>query len=273
MSDQASIDEINKKFWNQMCGTVAAKGLGLVDDDAVTLKKYDHWFFGFYPYLEQFIPFRDLAGKDVLEIGLGYGSVSQRIAAAGGNLTGLDIASGPVHWLEHRLKLSGLPGKAIEGSALAIPFGDESFDYVVSIGCLHHTGNLKRAISEVHRVLRKGGGATIMVYNATSNVRWLKYPGDTLKYVKTVRAGSDEPLRLAEDGRADFDADTSGNIAPETVLASKKSLSRMLKKFSRQEINRTNVANHPLLAPIPRNWRNAIEGKMFGLDLYAVVTK
>src|ERR1700733_13505498 len=118
MSNQSSIDEVNRKFWDQMCGTVAAKGLGLVDNDAVTLKKYDHWFFGFYPYLEQFIPFRDLAGKDVLEIGLGYGSVSQRIAAAGGNLTGLDIARGPVHWLEHRLKLSGLSGKAIEGSAL-----------------------------------------------------------------------------------------------------------------------------------------------------------
>jgi hypothetical protein len=45
MSDQSSIDETNKKFCNQMCGTVAAKGLGLVDNDAVTLKKYDHWFF------------------------------------------------------------------------------------------------------------------------------------------------------------------------------------------------------------------------------------
>jgi SAM-dependent methyltransferase len=273
MTDQLTIDAKNKIFWDQMCGTLAAQALGLGGSEAETLKKYDDWFFSFYPYVDRFVPFNDLAGKDVLEIGLGYGSVSQRIAESNARFTGLDIAAGPVHWLQHRLKVSGLLGTVVEGSALNIPFDDESFDYVISIGCLHHTGNLKRGISEVRRVLRKGGRATIMIYNATGYLRWMRYRADTWRYVEKIRNGSDEPLPLASDGRADFDADTNGNIAPETVMASKTSFSRMLRDFSKQEIYRTNVADHRFTMRIPRNWRNAVIGPLLGLDLYAMVVK
>ncbi|WP_371261201.1 class I SAM-dependent methyltransferase [Bradyrhizobium sp. th.b2] len=147
------------------------------------------------------MPFDQLAGKSVLEIGLGYGSVSQAVAAAGAQLTGLDIAAGPVNWLRHRLALAGLPGQAIQGSALDIPFPEGNFDHVVTIGCLHHTGDLKKAISEVHRVLRPGGTAIIMVYSATSHLRRLKHPAETLHYVRSVAAGSDEPLALDKHGR------------------------------------------------------------------------
>ena len=273
MSEQATVDQGNREFWQHICGTRAAELYGYDGDDAASIANFDKWFFGYYPYLDQFIPFDDLAGQDALEIGLGYGSVSQRIARAGARLTGLDIASAPVHWFHHRLALNGLTGTGIQGTALDMPFRDESFDYVVTIGCLHHTGNLKAAISEVHRVLRRGGRATIMVYNATSYMRWLKYPSDTLSYVREVMMGSANPLPLAENGRAFFDADPSGNIAPEVVLSSKTSFSRMLMPFSTQKIYRTNVYNHPPIDFVPRNLLNALVGPLFGSDLYALVTK
>ena len=70
--------------------------------------------------------------------------------------------------MEHRIGLLGVGrGSATQGSALDIPHPDGSFDVVVSIGCLHHTGNLAGAIDEVHRVLRPGGEAMVMVYNAS----------------------------------------------------------------------------------------------------------
>ena len=147
------------------------------------------------------------------------------------------------------------------------------FDAVVTIGCLHHTGNLKKGISEVHRVLRQGGSATIMVYSATSHLRWLKYPSDTWRYVRSVAAGSDDALPLHPDGRADFDADPEGNIAPEVVVISKTALSRMLRPFAKQTIYRTNVPDHPIVGLIPRNWRMQIEGRLFGTDLYAIAQK
>ena len=44
-------------------------------------------------------------------------------------------------------------------------WSDEVFDGVVSIGCLHHTGNIYKAVSEIYRVLKPGGQALVMLYN------------------------------------------------------------------------------------------------------------
>src|SRR6185312_7765895 len=137
---------------------------------------FDEFFFAFYPYLERRIPFASFAGKDVLEVGLGMGSVSQRIAASGGHLTSLDIAQGPVDVVNTRMGWMGLPQAARRGNILEAPFPDESFDHVVSIGCLHHTGDLPRALSEIHRVLRRGGSAFVMLYYAYSPKRWILWP-------------------------------------------------------------------------------------------------
>jgi len=274
MSDQAAVDQSNRQFWQHICGSKDARRFGFDGDDTRSIVNFDSWFFDFFPYLDRYIPFEDLSGRDVLEIGLGYGSVSQRLAEAGAKLTGLDIAQAPVHWLRYRLGLKNLSGEAIQGSALAIPFGDESFDYVVSIGCLHHTGNLEKAISEVRRVLRPGGRATIMIYNATSYKQWIKHPLRTLQYSKEVLLGSDKAQSLTADRRAEFDVDAEGNIAPEVVLCSKTSLSRMLASFSTTRIYRTNVLNGaPIIRHIPRGFLNAVLGPLFGHDLYALVTK
>lgn len=45
-----------------------------------------------------------------------------------------------------------------------LPFADASFDVVYSHGVLHHTPNTGEAIRQVHRVLRPGGRAIIMLY-------------------------------------------------------------------------------------------------------------
>ena len=39
------------------------------------------------------------------------------------------------------------------------------FDGVVSIGCLHHTGDIQGGLDEIHRVLKPNGRALIMLYN------------------------------------------------------------------------------------------------------------
>ena len=138
----------------------------------------------FYPYLERYVAFDELQGKKVLEVGLGYGTVGQKIAESGADYTGLDIAEGPVSMMNHRLGQCGLPGKAIQGSILEAPFEDETFDRVVAIGCYHHTGDTKRAISETARILKPGGQALVMVYNAYSYRRWLRSPLDTWRYYR-----------------------------------------------------------------------------------------
>ena len=141
-------------------------------------------YMAFYPYLYEHIPFASLAGKKVLEIGLGYGTVAQKLMEAGAAYHGLDVAAGPVGMARHRADLLGVPADVLQGSALQNPHASESLDYVVSIGCLHHTGDLAGALREVHRTLRPGGGASIMVYSALSYRQWRRLPAATFRRLR-----------------------------------------------------------------------------------------
>lgn len=46
--------------------------------------------------------------------------------------------------------------KLIDGDALALPFADNSFDFVIETGVLHHIPTPRRAVEEMVRVARKG---------------------------------------------------------------------------------------------------------------------
>lgn len=262
---QRDIDGQNAVFWDELCGSQLAKSLGVTGNDRESLAKFDRFFFDLYPYLDRFVPFTSLRGAQVLEVGLGYGSVSQRLAEHGARLTVLDIAAAPVAGVAHRLRQSSLPGGGVRGSILAAPFPDASFDYVVSIGCIHHTGNLPRALAETARLLRPGGRATLMSYNATSYWRWFSDPGRTCTYAWSVFRGDPPPL----DVGSIYDVDTAGNRAPETVLVSKSHFARLLSRhFRRVHVARTNVRSLSYRRPLL-----ALLGPLAGLDLYAQVAK
>jgi SAM-dependent methyltransferase len=267
-----SIDARNAAFWNELCGSGAAKALGVTGNDPASLARFDRWFFEFYPYLDRFIPFAALGGRDVLEVGLGYGSVTQRLAEHGARVTALDVAEGPVAGAAHRFAQSGLRGRALRGSILTPPIAPASFDYVVAIGCYHHTGDLARACAATARLLRPGGGATIMTYSATSYLRWWREPGRTLRYVASVTAGEPAPLPLARP--EEYDANSAGDPAPDTVLVSKTHFVRLLRRdFSSVRVSRANVAVAGRMQAIPRPVWLRWWGPVAGLDLYAQVRK
>ena len=119
----------------------------------------------------------------MLEVGLGYGTVGQKVAESGARYTGLDIAKGPVDGLNHRLAQSGLPGRALQGSILEPPFNRATFDVVVAIGVYHHTGNLQLALANTAALLRPQGRAVIMIYNAGNYVRMILDPLGTINHL------------------------------------------------------------------------------------------
>lgn len=217
VSENNSVDEKNVAFWNELCGSHLAEVLGITDSRPASLKKFDDWFLAYYPYVFLHIPFEDLKGKDVLEVGLGYGTIAQRLAESGAQYTGLDIADGPVAMAKHRLSQAGLPGDAKQGSILDAPFADASFDVIVTIGCLHHTGDLAKAISECHRILRPGGRMIVMLYYAYSYRRWIQARAETLRYFWRERLGYSgvvQPKQEAE--KWDYDHNSDGEAAPHT---------------------------------------------------------
>ena len=81
--------------------------------------------------------------------------------------------------MQHRLRINKLPGIAIRGSVIDCPFKNDCFDLVISIGCFHHTGNVKSCVDETYQILKPGGKAIIMVYNQLSYRQWYKWPRET----------------------------------------------------------------------------------------------
>ena len=271
---QKNIDSKNAEFWDTLCGSQLAKKLGINDDSKESLKKFDDWYFDFYPYLYTHIPFDEMKGKKVLDVGLGYGTVAQKIAQSGADYRGLDIAQGPVSMANLRINRNKLNGEAVVGSILDAPFENETFDWVVAIGCLHHTGNLKKAIGEVHRLLKKGGNAMIMVYNATSYRQYqenlvgsLKRSFITPKIVENINNETGN-----EKSRGAYDTNNEGDAAPQTEFVTLKELSMLCSDFSSCSITKENIGEDGIFKKTSRE--KALKfGAYLGLDLYCRLTK
>src|SRR5579864_7035914 len=106
MSSQQHIDQENKGFWDELCGTSFAISLGITTHDADALRTFDTAYLDFYPYLLPYVDTEPLAGRRVLEIGLGFGTLGEVIASRGAEYHGVDIAENPVSLMRERLRMS-----------------------------------------------------------------------------------------------------------------------------------------------------------------------
>jgi SAM-dependent methyltransferase len=118
------------------------------------------------PFIHGFARFDEGAGKRVLEVGLGSGSDFMQWARRGARLWGRDLTQASVDLIRERLALEGLAADVALGDVEALEFEDGFFDLVYSYGVIHHTPDTPRAIAEIHRVLKPGGVARIMIYHA-----------------------------------------------------------------------------------------------------------
>jgi len=121
------------------------------------------------------IPFGELAGKDVLEVGCGSGVHARLLAEAGARVTAVDLTPTAVAMTRRRLELHGLDATVLEADAEELPLPGASFDFVWSWGVLHHSADTDRALAEVARVLRPGGRVALMVYHRSSITFWVNY--------------------------------------------------------------------------------------------------
>jgi SAM-dependent methyltransferase len=130
------------------------------------------------PYIEEFASFHSAANRDVLEIGVGLGADHQRFAEAGARLSGVDLTDRAIAHVRRRLELFGLRSNLRTDDAERLSFKDGEFDLVYSWGVIHHSPDTARAVCEIHRVLKPGGVARVMIYHKWSLVGymlWLRY--------------------------------------------------------------------------------------------------
>lgn len=130
------------------------------------------------PFIHDFALFSAWRGKTILEVGTGIGSDFLNYVRAGAHAVGLDLTPAAIDLVRRRLAAQCLSSPTLVADAESLPFADHFFDLVYSWGVLHHTPDTRRAVREVHRVLRRGGEARIMLYSRRSWVAlglWLRY--------------------------------------------------------------------------------------------------
>jgi SAM-dependent methyltransferase len=264
--EMTSLDSQNSGYWETLCGTTMARALGISDRSPSSITAFDNWYFRYYPYLERYIGFEDVRDKAVLEVGLGYGSVAQRLAACAGRYTGIDIAHGPAEMVRHRLRLNRLPGEAVRASILQAPFPDESFDAIIAIGSYHHTGDTQRALDESWRLLRGGGRLSLMVYNGLSYRRWLLEPIVACRQFLGRDAVTTKIAKLYDN--------VDGKPPPHTDMFSRRRLAAMLQKFREVQMTLENFDRHIPRTAVRLDWviRTPLP-HLLGLDIYAIATK
>ena len=111
-----------------------------------------------------------LAGRDVLEVGCGIGTLLVDMAAAGYTSTAIDRSPQMVAATRDRLRSHRIPlanASVRQADVRALPFTDAAFDSVVSTFPTDYIADPK-VIAEIARVLRPGGrfvvvlGATLL---------------------------------------------------------------------------------------------------------------
>ncbi len=271
---QELLDKQNQTFWNGLCGSHLAKKLGVTDRSIESLKKFDNGFFTSYPYLHSIIPFQEMRGKKVLEIGLGYGTVGQTIMGAGADYSGLDIAKGPCEMMQHRARMNGFSADVKTDSVLKAPFANESFDYIVSIGCFHHTGNMQQAVNETHRMLRKGGTAIIMVYNQFSGRQWNRWPKACLQAL-LHQSGLKKAAPISSTlQKGAYDANTEKQAAPEVEFFSYTTLKHIFAGYPSIRLRRENMDRLRWMGlRVSRKLLCKTVARWIGLDIYLTAVK
>src|SRR5207247_1056290 len=148
----ATIDEV-RSYWNQHIHDLEITrhpvgSRGFFDD-------LDQYHFEKLHHLPRLVSFDGYRGRRVLEVG----------AAAGADVTGVDIAGSAIDLARANFEQQGLRGDFRVANGEALPLPDDSFDLVYAHGVVQYTADPQRLVNECRRVLKPGGEAIFQVYN------------------------------------------------------------------------------------------------------------
>jgi SAM-dependent methyltransferase len=249
-------------------------------------------------HIAEVIGFQKWRSRDVLEVGCGLGGDGAKFARAGARYVGVDITRRAIELARRRFGLEGLSGLLIVADAEDLPFADSSFDLVYSHGVLHHTPDIERAISEIHRVLRPGGVAMVMLYHRASynyyvNIMFLRRLGAHLlgfdwgpKLISKLTGESQARLMelqqlYRQDRRSLLERDfflsqnTDGAGNPLSRAYSRREALRLFERFSnaRAEAHFLNKRWIPLLGRLITRKMERRLARLIGWHLWIIARK
>jgi SAM-dependent methyltransferase len=136
--------------------------------DEIEKARYENYA----PWMPELMGFDQFAGARLVEVGCGMGTDLLQFARGGAVCTGIDLTPRSIEITRHHFALYGEPADFLIGDGERLPFADRSFDVAYSNGVLHHTPDTAGAIRELHRVLKPGGTAKVMLYHKGSINYW-----------------------------------------------------------------------------------------------------
>lgn len=124
------------------------------------------------PWMPELMGFNSFAGARLLEVGCGMGTDLLQFARGGALCTGIDLTPRSIAITRQRFALYEQRVDLLIGDGERLPFASDTLDVVYSNGVLHHTSDTAGAIQELHRVLKPGGTAKVMIYHKNSLNYW-----------------------------------------------------------------------------------------------------
>jgi SAM-dependent methyltransferase len=105
-------------------------------------------------------------GAQLLDVACGSGHVALAAARLAAMVTGVDIAPNLLSQARERAAIEGMPIQFDEGDAEQLPYGDASFDVVVSMFGVMFAPRPDLVTSELFRVCRHGGKLALANWTA-----------------------------------------------------------------------------------------------------------
>ncbi len=242
--------------------------------------------------------FKNASGLKVLEIGCGLGTDGAQFAQAGAEYTGVDLTAAAVELARRRFEIFNLPGTFRTADAEHLDFAENSFDLVYSHGVLHHTPDTAGAVNEIHRVLKPGGRAMVMLYHRDSynyrvNISLLRRAGARLlkseKGIGLVHRLTGEPVASLREHAQLLNTQEENYLKPDEFLSqntdgagnplarvySREEARALFQRFSKVEV-KTYFLNKKWLPIVGRLLSRGAESKLaarWGWHLWVYATK
>lgn len=153
-----------------------------------------------------------VAGKLVLDVGVGVGRHAEILARWDAFVVGIDLSNSVEIAYENTRHLPNVA--VIQADLEALPFSTGSFDIVISIGVLHHTPDTKASLFSISPMVRPGGLLTIWVYNQAHSRRkeWIPFTSciskdiflDWCRWIVAVARPPRTPLLETVRGQLNF---------------------------------------------------------------------
>ena len=105
----------------------------------------------------------ELKGKWVLDVGCGMGRFAEVASRWGAKVVGVDLSRATYVAAKNLSDRKNV--WLCQANLFRLPFAPESFDYIYSIGVLHHTPSCEQAFKTLPRLLKPNGTIAIWVYS------------------------------------------------------------------------------------------------------------